>query len=116
MRRGLIPALDRLNDRAGAVDQYIEIINRYPDDDALLQEAGRYARQHAQTDRLVGYYLKTATDSPRDYRWPMLVAKLQTQFEDFPAAIAAYTRAIAIRPDRADFHTAQAALDERLCA
>jgi tetratricopeptide (TPR) repeat protein len=114
LRRGLIPALDRLNDRAGAVDQYIEIINRYPDDDALLQEAGRYARQHAQTDRLVAYYGKTADDSPRDYRWPMLVARLHTQFEDFPAAIAAYARALAIRPDRADFHVAQAVLDERL--
>jgi tetratricopeptide (TPR) repeat protein len=114
LRRGLIPALDRLNDRAGAVDQYIEIINGYPDDDALLQEAGRYARQHGQTDRLVAYYIKTSDDSPRDYRWPMLVAKLQTQFEDFPAAIAAYARAIAIRPDRADFHTAQGVLYERL--
>src|SRR6185295_9032011 len=92
LRRGLIPALDRLNDRAGAVDQYVEIINRYPDDDALLQEAGRYARLHGQTERLVAYYIKTSDDSPRDYRWPMLVAKLHTQFEDFPAAIAAYAR------------------------
>ncbi len=114
LRRGLIPALARLNDHAGAVDQYIEIINRYPDDDALVQEAGRYARQHDRGAQLVAYYTKTAGDAPRDYHWPMLLAKLQTQFEDFPAAIAAYTRAIAIRPDRADFHTAQGLLEERL--
>jgi tetratricopeptide (TPR) repeat protein len=114
MRRGLIPALARLNDHAGAIDQYIEIINRYPDDEPLLQEAGRYARQHARTDQLLAYYTKTAADSPRDYRWPMLVARLDTQFEDYPGAIAAYAKAIAIRPDRAEFHTARARLEERL--
>jgi tetratricopeptide (TPR) repeat protein len=114
LRRGLIPALARLNDHAGAIDQYIEVINQYPDDDALLQEAGRYARQHDRVAQLVAYYTKTAAESPRDYRWPMLLAKLYAQFEDFPAAIAAYANAIAIRPDRADFHTAQAILEERL--
>jgi Flp pilus assembly protein TadD len=114
LRRALIPALTRLNDYTGAVDQYIEIINRFPDDDGLLREGGRYARQHGRAAQLVAYYAKTATESPRDYRWPMLLAKLQTEFEDFPAAIAAYATAIAIRPDRADFHTARAALEERL--
>ena len=44
----------------------------------------------------------------------MLLARLETEFEDFPAAIAAYARAAAIRPDRPDFHTASAALEERL--
>ena len=114
LRRGLIPALTRLNDHAGAVDQFIEIINRFPDDEALLQEAGRYARQHGRTDQLIGYYTRTAADSPRDYRWPMLLAKLETQFEHFPAAIAAYAKAAAIRPDRADLYTARAGLEERL--
>ncbi len=84
LRRGLIPALARLNDHAGAVDQYIEIINRYPDDEALLQEAGRYARQHARTNQLLAYYTKTAADSPRDYRWPMLLAKLADAVRGFP--------------------------------
>ena len=114
LRRGLIPALARLSDYAGAVDQYIEIANRFPDDEKLLQEAGRFARQHGRTGQLIAYYTKTAADSPRDYRWPMLLAKLETQFEDFPAAIAAYAKAAAIRPDRADFHTARAGLEERL--
>ena len=114
LRRALIPALARLNDHAGAIDQYIEIVNRYPDDEPLLQEAGRYARQHARTDQLVAYYTKTAAGSPRDYRWPMLLAKLETQFEHFPAAIAAYAAAAAIRPDRADFQMARGRLEERL--
>jgi len=114
LRRGLIPALERLNDHAGAVDQYIEILNRFPDDDGLLHEAGRYARRHARTDQLLAYYTKTEAESPRDFHWPMVLAKLQTQFEDFPAAIASYATAAAIRPDRADFQTARGALEERL--
>src|SRR5206468_608708 len=114
LRRGLIPALTRLNDHAGAIDQYIEIINRFPDDEAVLREAGRYAQRHARTAQLVDYYRKTAADSPRDYRWPMLLARLETEFEDFTAAIDAYDAASAIRPDRADFATARGALRERL--
>ena len=74
LRRGLIPALARLNDHAGAIDQYIEIINRYPDDESLLQEAGRYARQHSRRDQLLAYYTNCGR-VPRDYRWPMLLAK-----------------------------------------
>src|SRR5439155_25315718 len=58
LRRALIPALSRLNDHTGAVDQYIEIINRFPDDDGLLREAGTYARQPGRTEQLVGYYTK----------------------------------------------------------
>jgi cellulose synthase operon protein C len=114
LRRGLIPALARLKDHAGAIEQYIEIINRYPDDDSVLHEAGRYARQHGRTEQLLAYYTKTAAESPRDYRWPMLLAKLETQFENFPAAIAAYTKAAAIRPDRSDFQIARGSLEERL--
>jgi len=43
LRRGLIPALTRLNDFAGAVDQYIELINAFPEDEALTNEAALYA-------------------------------------------------------------------------
>jgi tetratricopeptide (TPR) repeat protein len=33
IRRSLIPALDRMKDSAGAVDQYIEVIDSYPEDE-----------------------------------------------------------------------------------
>ncbi|MGH8700326.1 MAG: hypothetical protein ACREVR_04005, partial [Burkholderiales bacterium] len=114
LRRGLIPALTRLKDYSGAVDQYIEVINRYPEDEDLVSEAARYALENKLRDRLLAYYTKTETDSPRDFRWPMVVARLQTHFEDFPAAIAAYSRAVRIRPDRADLFTARAALEARV--
>ena len=113
LRRGLIPVLTRLNDFAGAVDQYIEIVNRYPDDDDLTRQAALYAQAHGRGQQLISYYEKTATDSSKDYRWPMVLARVQTQLEDFSAAITAYNRATQIRPDRVDLYTARAMLEER---
>ena len=114
LRRGLIPALTHLKDFAGAVDQYIEIINRFPEDDALISEAALYAQRNGRQQQLLDYYANTMKQSPRDYRWPMVLAKIQTQVEDYPAAVDTYASAINIRPDRVDLRTARAELLERL--
>lgn len=114
LRRALIPVLTRQKDYAAAVDQYIEIIKAYPEDEGVTREAASYASSHAVADRLRGYFQKAVADSPRDYRWPMVLARLDTFFEDIPAAITAYAQAIAIRPDRVDLHIARASLQERL--
>lgn len=114
LRRGLIPVLTRLKDYAGAVDQYIEIINRYADDEALVREAALYAASHGRAQQLIAYYAKTEKDSPKDYRWPMTLARIQTDLEDFPAAITEYRRASDVRPDRVDLFTSRASLEERL--
>jgi predicted Zn-dependent protease len=114
LRRGLIPALTQLKDYAGAVDQYIEVINQFPEDAGLTTEAALYAEEHTLEPRLTAFYIKTVSDSPRDFHWPMVLARLQTQFEDYPAAIASYTKSIGVRPDRVDLYTARADLLERL--
>lgn len=114
LRRGLIPALTRMKDFAGAVDQYIEIINRYPEDDALISEAALYAQRHGRQQQLLGYYSDTLRKSPRDYRWPMVLAKIETQVEDYPAAVETFAAAIKIRPDRVDLRSSRAELLERL--
>ncbi len=114
LRRGLIPALERLQDRAGAVDQYIELINNFPEDEGLTSEAAQYAARHNRQSLLVDFYVKTVAQSPRDYRWPMVLARIQTSLEDFPAAIDAYAKASAVRPDRSDLRIAAAVLEERL--
>src|SRR5437868_4208132 len=44
----------------------------------------------------------------------MIQARIFTSFEDFPAAIESYARAIAIRPDRTEFYQSRATLEERL--
>jgi tetratricopeptide (TPR) repeat protein len=114
LRRGLIPALIRLGDYTAAVDQYIEIVNRYPEDEDLLKESATFALRHGLQKRLLDYYTKTASASPRDYRWALVLARLDTSLEDFPAAIAAYTKALGSRPERTDFYVRRAALEERL--
>jgi predicted Zn-dependent protease len=114
LRRGLIPALARLKDFAGGVDQYIEIINKFPGDEGLVQEAAGFAGRYGRRRQLLDYYTKTAADSPKDFRWPMVVARIDAFFEDYSAAIASYARARAIRPDSTDLLAAQASLEERL--
>jgi cellulose synthase operon protein C len=114
LRRGLIPALTRLNKLSDAVDQYIELITHYPEDQGLIHEAATYSARNNLSTRLTDYYAKAAVDSPKDYRWPMVTAKLQTTFENFDAAIAAYTAAIKVRPDRTDLYAGRGALEERL--
>jgi tetratricopeptide (TPR) repeat protein len=114
MRRGLIPVLTRVGDYSGALDQYIEIVNLYPEDDQMAREAASYAAAHQLGDKLTAYYAKTAAGSPKDYRWAMVLARIDSQLERFPEAIDAYTKATAVRPDRTDLWIAQAQIEERL--
>jgi len=114
LRRGLIPALTRMKNYSGAVDQYIELINNFPEDDALVTEAALYSLRYQRQEQLVGFYAKTVEQSPRDYRWSMVLARTQTNLENYPAAIETYAKSVAIRPDRADLYIARAELEERL--
>jgi cellulose synthase operon protein C len=114
LHRGLIPALTRMNNYSGAVDQYIELINNFPEDDVLVAEAALYALRYQRQQQLVDFYAKTVAQSPRDYRWSMVLAHIQTNLENYPAAIDTYAKSIAIRPDRTDLQIARAGLEERL--
>ena len=89
-------------------------VNSYPEDEALTKEAASYAVAHGQAARLVAFYRKTATEAPLDYRWPIVLGRIETVTEDYPAAIADYERAMKARPDRADVLEAKARLEERL--
>lgn len=114
LRRGLIPALTQLKDYPGVVDQYIELINNYPEDEGLTTEAALYAQRYQREKQLLDFYSKTIQQSPRDYRWSMALARMQSSLEDYPAANDSYGRSIAIRPDRTDLRIARATLEERL--
>jgi predicted Zn-dependent protease len=114
LRKGLIPALTQLKDYPGAVDQYIELINVYPEDEGLVNEAALYALRYKRQPQLLDFYSKTVQQSPRDYRWSMVLARMQTSLEDFPAAIDTYGKSITVRPDRAHLRIARAGLSERL--
>jgi cellulose synthase operon protein C len=114
LRRSLIPVLTRLGDYAAAVEQYMLVINSFPEDEALTREAASYAMARRQTPPLLAFYRKTVSSAPRDYRWPIVLARIETVMEDYPAAIADYDRAMKARPDRGDIVEARAGLEERL--
>jgi cellulose synthase operon protein C len=114
LRRGLIPALTRMKDYDGAVEQYIAILSAYPEDASATQEASLYAMQHGKRQMLADFASKTVKASPRDSRFAILQARMLTAFEDLPGAVDAYARAVTIRNDRADVYTAKADLEERM--
>jgi len=113
LRRGLIPALERLGDHTGAIDQYIELVNRFPEDATLVEEAGLYALRYEQTERVEAAYVRTTEASPRDVRYHRVLARLRMLFEDLPGALAAYENALAVRPDSLELHQSRAKLLER---
>ena len=114
LRRRLIATFARRNDYQDALDQYVEVIDAYPDDQAVLREAALFAAAHALKPQLVAFYTKTIATAPRDWCWPIVLARIETVLEDYPAALDAYDTAMKERPDRADIVEARAALEVRL--
>jgi len=114
LRRGMISAAALLGNWGDAADQYIELINAYPGDASLSEEAALMAGAHGQREKLVAFYSKTIEASPRDARWSIVLARLETALEDYPAAIAAYAKAIRVRPEQKDLYESKAGLEERL--
>jgi predicted TPR repeat methyltransferase len=114
LRRGMISAATHLGNWNDAADQYIELINAYPEDAALTEEAALVSGAHGQREKLISFYSKTVDASPRDARWSIVLARLETDLEDYPAAIDAYSKAIHVRPEQKDLYESKADLEERL--
>ncbi len=114
LRRRLVVTLTRRNDFAGAMDQYIEVVNAYPEDRDVAREAGLFAAAHRRQDQLTSFYQKTIAAAPKDWRWPIVLARVETALEDYPAALRAYDTAMKVRADRADLVEARLLLEERL--
>jgi tetratricopeptide (TPR) repeat protein len=114
LQRGIISAASLLGNWGEAADQYIELINAYPEDEGLTQEAALTAGAHGQGDKLVKFYGKTVEASPKDARWSIVLARLETALEDYPAAIDAYGKAIRVQPEQKDLYVSKADLEERL--
>ena len=114
LRRGLIPALTRMKDYAGAVDQYIAILSAYPEDASTAEETSLYALRYSRQQQLIEFVSNTVKASPRDSRFALMLAQVETVFENYPAAIDAYAHVISIRSDRPDVYAAKADLEERL--
>ncbi len=114
LRRGYILTLITAGQFTDALEQYQLVLNAFPEDDSLASEVARFAQAHQLAPRLVAYYEKAATESPRDYRWPLVLARLQTSLEHYSEAVADYNKATYVRPDRSDLFITKADLETRL--
>ena len=112
LRQGMIAALTHLKDYEGATAQHIALISAFPEDAGIAQNAALYALQYDRKQQLTDFLNKTVAESPRDSRFAITLARVNTLFEDYPAALAAYDKAIGIRKDRPDLYIARADLEE----
>ncbi len=111
-RQGMIAALTNLKDYGGAEDQQIAQISDFPEDADVVQNAALYARLHGREQQLTAFLNKTVADSPSDSRFVIALASVDVLFENYDGALAAYSKAIAIRKDRPDLYIARADLEE----
>ena len=111
-RQGMITALTELKDYAGAVDQHIALVSAFPEDDTILQSAAAYARLYGREAQLVGFLNTTVVASPQDSRFAIDLGRVDVLFEDYDGALAAYSKAIAIRKDRVDLYVARVDIEE----
>jgi tetratricopeptide (TPR) repeat protein len=114
LRRGYVLALISTEQFREALEQYQLVLNAFPEDATLASEVASFADAHQLAPLLVAYYQKATGDAPRDYRWPMVLAHIQTSLRHYPEAIAAYEKAAYVRPDRPDLLIAKADLETRL--
>ena len=114
LRRGYIGALVTAKQFDAALEQYQALLNGYSEDEGLAREVARFAESNRLADRLTKYYQKATADSPRDYRWPLMLARINTALRRYPEAVAAFDKAVYVRPDRADLFVAKADLETRL--
>ena len=114
LRRGYINALVTSKQFSEALEQYEALLNVYPEDENLPREMARFAESNHLAEHLTKYYEKATSDSPRNYRWPMVLARVDTGLRRYPEAVAVLDKAVYVRPDRVDLFIAKADLETRL--
>ncbi len=110
LRKGYIQVLAGLGRHSEVVDQYIELINREPEDGSRLRLALLYAERHGLLERLARYYVELAAKADRNYRWNVVLAEVLRFQADLAGAAEQYAKAIVNEPQRGDFRERLAAL------
>jgi tetratricopeptide (TPR) repeat protein len=105
VRLGMVATMAKLQRPSDAVDQYIEVINRQPEDVDILNNAVAFAERNNQLDRLVKYYSDTSQKSFKDYRWNLVLARIAEHKGDYATSIPQYQNAVQNEPQRLDFRS-----------
>jgi len=114
LRAQMIEAFTELNDYAAAIEQHIEIINRDPEDEENVEAAIAYAKRYGGTDTLLAYYLQTAAEGYKNYRWNVVLARLYDAKNDLSNAAQNYRVALQNQPEMLELYDALADVETRL--
>ena len=102
----MISAFTRLKDYDSAAEQYIELINREPENEEILDEAIAYVKRYGGGAKLLEYYQKLSREAFKNYRWNVVLARLYEANGDLPNALENYRTAIFNQPERIDLYEA----------
>ncbi|HVE55828.1 MAG TPA: tetratricopeptide repeat protein [Pyrinomonadaceae bacterium] len=104
LRKKMISAFTRLKDYDSAAEQYIEIINREPENEETLEEAISFAKRYGGAKKLLEYYKKTAAEAFKNYRWNVVLARIYEANYDLPNAVENYKTAIFNQPEMLELY------------
>ena len=102
LRLGMIKTLNALGKFQDAVDQHIEIINAFPEDENRLAAAIDYAEKHSLVERLTVYYEKLTKEAYKNYRWQLVLGRMYERFGNIAGASEQYRNAVTNEPQRTD--------------
>ncbi|MEW6732620.1 MAG: hypothetical protein AB1489_14925 [Acidobacteriota bacterium] len=102
LRLAMINTLTKLNRASEVIDQYIEIINRRPEDGAIVQAAFRYGQANGQLERFTKYYEDLAKKSYKNYRWNLVLAGIYASLGDINKEAEQYRLATLNEPQRVE--------------
>lgn len=94
----LAQAADQEHASAQALPLWIEALNRRTGRD-WIQEAARATRRDGNNAKLLAFFEKQQTRSPRDVRWAVAVRDIRKDMHDVEGAITAAKSAVAVRPE-----------------
>ena len=102
VRLKLIDIYTSLQESTSALDLFMELLNQQPEDLPLTNRAAALADAFNQGSRLTAFYGRQAARSDKDYRWPLLLARIYRRWGDRDQAAVQYAKAIAIQPNHND--------------
>ncbi|HEX8566686.1 MAG TPA: tetratricopeptide repeat protein [Pyrinomonadaceae bacterium] len=113
LREQMIDAFTQVGDYKSAIEQHIEIINRQPDDEMLVENAISYAERYGGAETLLNFYLKTSADAFKNYRWNVVLARIYAARNDLENAAENYRAAIINQPEMSELYLAFADLETK---
>jgi tetratricopeptide (TPR) repeat protein len=108
LRQAMIGAFTEMRDYRAAMEQYVEIVNRDPDDEDNVEAAIAYAKRYGGADELLAYYERVARQAYKNYRWDVVLARIHEAKGDLEAAARSYRDAIDNQPEMVELHAALA--------